>query len=113
MDKPSKKTRTFYDYHECCSYLEEKYGYDERDYGGQHTGDGFDFDKPHRDFWHLVLDRGYVENNGTFFDMTDEWLDDDCYDTEWWQKEIIERYLDEFGEEDENGFRTIEFWVSW
>lgn len=35
MDKPQKHTTTFYDYSECRDYLENKYGYDERDYAKQ------------------------------------------------------------------------------
>lgn len=36
MNKPVKQTRTYYDYHQCQKYLQEKYGYDERDYFGRH-----------------------------------------------------------------------------
>ncbi len=35
MKKPTKHRIEYYDYYECCHYLEEKYGYEERDYGGQ------------------------------------------------------------------------------
>ena len=35
MDKPKKKVREYYDYHECSKFLEEKYKYQERDYLGR------------------------------------------------------------------------------
>jgi hypothetical protein len=34
--KPKKHTIEYYDYHECRDYLQEKYGYNERDYAGRH-----------------------------------------------------------------------------
>lgn len=34
MNKPEKQTKSFYDYHQCSSFLEKKYGYNERDYAG-------------------------------------------------------------------------------
>jgi hypothetical protein len=35
MDKPVKQTKEYYDYHECSRYLEQKYGYNERDVAGR------------------------------------------------------------------------------
>ncbi len=35
--KPKKQTKSYLDYHECCKFLEQKYGYEERDYGGKYA----------------------------------------------------------------------------
>lgn len=114
MDKPIKHTRTYFDYHECRDYLQEKYRYDERDYAGYHTNGKIDSSKPYQDFWvDVILNLAYNVGNETFFEMNDEWLDENCYDTEDWQRTIIEYYLSEFGEADSDGFRSINFWVEW
>jgi hypothetical protein len=62
---------------------------------------------PYQDFWHFVCDQTEIHNGGTFV-MSDEWMD--C--AEDWQKEILERYLSEFGT-NSYGCREIEFEVSW
>jgi len=120
MKKPGKRTKEYYDYHECRDYLQEKYSYDERDYAGKHNhgkaaknskavtalGLTNDNDPPYWDFWHFVIDAGGVQSNSSFFHLTTEWLHGE---TEDWQKEIIQHYLDEFADKD----GMIEFYVDW
>ena len=36
MDKPKRKSDSCLDYHQCRNFLQEKYKYDERDYGGKY-----------------------------------------------------------------------------
>jgi len=98
MKKPEKGViKTGYDYFKCRDYLEEKYGYKERDLYN------------HRDFWYFVYDcdGGYITNGG-FFTMLEEWGED----AEDWQKQILGYYMDEFGE-GEPGNREITFWLEW
>jgi len=114
MDKPIKKAKVAYDYHECSVYLQDKYGYNERDYAG-HFGkpaknstavaalDPND-EVPYWDFWHFVCDKGNPVRGG-YFVMHEEWTDGGV---EPWQEEILRLYLDEFGE---NG--GVEFYADW
>lgn len=113
IDKPVKQTKTYYDYNECRNYLENKYGYDERDYSkrfkrkdGKLTG--INNDVEYRDFWHWVLDHNQI-SNGCFITFYKEDLEDPEMDFEDWQKEIYKRYIDEFA--DENG--ELEMYVWW
>lgn len=103
MEKPQKQVWFIYDYHECRNYLENKFGYDERDYAGHFIDENL----PYKDFWHFVVDKGGVTNDSTF--VMSEWWFEDAED---WQREIGTRYLDEFGE-GEPGDRSILFCVSW
>jgi len=109
MNKPVKRVHEYYDYNECRNYLEEKYGYDERDYANKLTARGIgskadDDSVPYQDFWHYICDCTDIYN-GCDFTMYSDWMDD----AEDWQKEILQHYFDEFG--DENG--EIEFNVLW
>jgi len=129
MDKPVKKTREAFDYHECRDYLQDKYQYSERDYAG-HFGEpaqnspavaaapieknesvAWDEERPpYWDFWHFVIDHTEM-HNGTYITMSEEWLP---MATDW-QKEIIQHYIDEFAEpatHDEE-CREVEFYVEW
>ena len=36
MKKPKPRTQTYLDYNECCDYIEQKYGYDTRDFAGKY-----------------------------------------------------------------------------
>ena len=36
MEKPVRKTKEYFNYQECSSYLQKKYGYNERDYLGKY-----------------------------------------------------------------------------
>ena len=110
MNKPLKKSIPRYDYHECCNYLQDKYGYNERDYYGHFKDGKFNKDVEYCDFWHWFIAHSYVPTNGSVVIMYEEWgegLSDDD-----WRKIIINHYLDEFGE-GEFGNRSIEFWVEW
>jgi hypothetical protein len=96
-----------FDYLECCAYLEKKYGYKERDYHETYPQDNDDWED-YMDFWHWVLDKGYSISNDSNFTMYEEWGEDALP----WQKEILMRYMDEFGTGD-LGEREIYFWISW
>lgn len=109
MDKPVKHTRTFYDYNECCKFIEEKYGYDTRNFAGKRWD--IEDDTPYLDFWHHLCN-GVEIHNGCYFYMDDEALDEEYGAKEEWLKTIYGHFLDEFGE-GEKGSRQIEFYVWW
>ena len=104
MNKPTKKTKSYYDYNQCRNYLQEKYGYDERDYAGRFKNRGEDL--PYQDFWHWVIKRHEV-HNGCFIIFSKENLEEDS-ETEDWVKEIYKHYIDEFA--DENGELEMYCW---
>jgi len=113
MEKPQSKIKQYYDYHECRNYLQEKYGYDERDFSNQATKGGREAQT--LDFWYWVIEHDDI-HNGCFVIFSKEILEDE--DTDWteiddkfgnWQKEIYQHYIDEFA--DENG--EVEFYVWW
>lgn len=103
MEKPGKESREYYDYHKCVEYIEKKYDCELRNYAGKthKAGD----DRPYQDFWLFIMDDilyGDV-HNGMFMTMCpEEWK----ADAEHWQREILDMFKEEFGEE-------IEFWVDW
>lgn len=103
MKKPQPKIRKYYDYQECRTYLEEKYGYNERD---------FAHGNKKLDFWGWVIAHDDI-HNGCFIMFSREILEGE--DTDWdnihdnWQKEIYQHYIDEFA--DENG--ELELYVWW
>ena len=109
--KPEQKTRVAYHYNECRDWLQEQYGYDERDYAGKWswaTGAAkMDESRPYQDFWHFVCDIADV-HNGCYIVMDEGWLED----AEPWQAEIVNRYLEHFGRV-VDGVRLAEFWVEW
>jgi len=108
LEKPTKKQTEFYDYHECSEYLEKKYGYDERNYAGKTWESGSDgYDRPYQDFWHWVCEMSDLSNDSML--VMNSWWGESATD---WQREILERYIDEFGEGD-NEDKYILFWVSW
>lgn len=150
MDKPQKHTIQYYDYHEVSRYLEQKYGYSERDFAGMFTyqrnlmkmvDEKFGDESwkhvapavaneqqtaaiayhqelkqsipepPYQDFWHFVLSRTEIHNGG-MFTMSDIWFDG-VSELEDWQKQILEYYLSEFGEDNGYDEREILFKVSW
>ena len=104
--KPSQNVIHYYNYNECRNYLEKKYGYDERDYANKYVYDSNgmatkrNHDVPYQDFWHWVVDRFDVTNGGmiTFSKYTTPEED--------WQKEIYQRYMDEFAENGELIMKT-------
>lgn len=104
MKKPTKQKIEYYDYSECRDYLEQKYGYDERDYAGKFK-DGLHDDRPYLDFWHWVVERFNVRNGDyiTFERSEIEEIEQD------WVREIYTRYIDEFA--DKNG--NLEMYVGW
>jgi hypothetical protein len=105
--KPIKRHHLFaYDYHECSTYLQARDGYDERDYAGTFQGHP---DAPYQDFWHFVLDKDCEIRNHSVFVMYESWRKE----AEPWQQEILLKYLETFGERDDDGERFIEFYVWW
>ena len=106
LKKPQKKTKTYYDYHECRNYLQKKYGYDERNYAGKKFSG--DTDVPYQDFWHWLIDHHGI-HNGCFVTFDRDTLKNE--DTDWmgdWVKEIYTHYIEEFA--DENGELEMEVW---
>jgi hypothetical protein len=108
MNKPEKHTRTFYDYNECCKYIEDKYGIDTRNFAGKTFG-GDNDDAPYQDFWHHLCDSVEM-HNGCYFFMSDEAIDEEYGVQEEWIRTIYEYFLSEFGEGTD---REIEFYVWW
>lgn len=106
--KPEKETKSYHVYTKVRDYLQQKYGYDERDYVGRYnrrTTHEYDPTKPHWDFWHWVVQHHDI-TNGCFITFTRDQLHEIQVD---WVKEIYSRYLDEFADED----GTLEMWVWW
>ena len=113
--KPKKQIKEYYDYHKCRDYLQEKFGYNERDYAGRFNKKGKRITKvtleiPYQDFWHWVLDKHEV-HNGSFltFDRQSLKYYDEDKTIKPWQREIYCHYLDEFA--DEKG--ELEMYVWW
>jgi hypothetical protein len=106
IKKPTKKTTKFLDYIECRNYLNQKYKCDQDNYAGCNYGTDGKASAPFQCFWHFIIEISNL-SNGSFFYMNYEWLD---MAEEDWQKEILERYLSEFGEGKD---REIKFYVSW
>jgi hypothetical protein len=104
MNKPTPKTKTAYSYTECRDYLQEKYGYKERDYAGKFKHRDMD-DIPYQDFWHWVVGN-YQIHNGCYVTFTKEVLDEIQED---WVKTIYSYYLHEFAL-DKN---EVTFYVEW
>lgn len=107
MDKPQPQCVTYYDYRACRDYLQEKYGYNERNYAGK-SALGAARDAPFQDFWLFVVQRSALDRNDSFFVMAEEW----GAGAEDWQQKILGDYMDEFGT-GEQGHRVIEFHVWW
>lgn len=106
LQKPSKKTIEYLDYHECQTYIEAKYDIEVRDYDGalKYNPDGtrVNPEAEYKDFWHWVIDR-YSIHNGCFFTMDIDLLNDS---NPYWVQEILKMFFDEFGDE-------IDFFVEW
>ena len=113
MKKPVKKTKEYYDYHECEKYIANKLGIkDLRDCLGKFQGHLHDDTVEYRDFWHYIIEHGGI-HNGCYFTMFIEETDE--MEDKWlWVKPIIEAFIEEFGDEDDDGVKCeAEFWVEW
>lgn len=113
MNKPEKKTKSYYKYNECRDYLQKKYGYQERDYAGKFKNRGtkdveLNEDLLYQDFWHWVI-KHYQVCNGCFITFSREYLEEDAEESEDWVLEIYKHYIDEFADED----GMLEMYVSW
>lgn len=127
MNKPEKRTKEFYDYHDCIKYVEHKHGYETRGFlfPDEKEGEWNDPNKPpYRDFWHWVIDGpGCGISNGSFFWLTNECLleEDEAVaegEEPWIEpfvRKILNDILNEFGEENSEypEYKEIEFYVSW
>lgn len=106
-DKPTQKTKTYFDYNECRNYLQEKHGYNEQDYTGlfRHLGSGEPPPVlPYQNFWHWVVGR-YNAHNDCFVTFSRDVLPEI---EEGWVKTIYSHYLDEFA--DEKGELEMHVW---
>lgn len=101
MDKPTIETISYYDFNKCTRYIEEKYGINTRDYAGMFKNGEVNCEVEYQDFWHWIMDNKDIHNE-CFFEL----LEHDKWNMNDWQKEILQLYIDEFGEE-------IEFYVWW
>lgn len=108
LTKPTKVHRpVLLDYHQCRDYLQAKHGYNERDYARHfHGADAATNDRPYQDFWHWVCDICCPENGGTI--TLSDYLLDSCKEP--WQREILERYLSEFGEGQDRSCTFVTEW---
>lgn len=105
--KPVKKTRNAaFDYHEVMKYIQNKYGFDVRDYKGKFKGKAFDPNVEYCDFWHWYLDKHEV-HNGCYSSLWLGWIDEPK--TPDWVKEILVILRDEFSPDGEE----IDFWIAW
>ncbi len=110
--KPKKKKKEYYDYLEVRDYLQDKYGYDERDYAGKYAKKkGIETPEgeptPYLDFWHWVVDN-YDIHNGCYITFSSDRLEEICEEKNGWIKEIYKRYIDEFA--DKNGELLMYVW---
>jgi hypothetical protein len=111
MDKPTKRTKESYDYHECRDYINAKLGRDQDDYAGMFKRNAsgklinYDPSKEFLCFWHWVIEN-YTISNGCFVTFHRERLEEI---NEPWIKEIYGHYIDEFA--DESG--ELEMYVWW
>lgn len=103
LDKPKKKSRSYYDYIQCRDYLQAKYNYLERDYAGKFANGKLN-GKPYLDFWHWVLDNHEVHNGCEILFSKEELETIEKP----WVKEIYQRYIDEFA--DKKGELTLYVW---
>jgi hypothetical protein len=107
LDKPQEKIGKYYDYIECCNYLQEKYKYDELNYAGKKFTD--DNEIPYLNFWHWVIDN-YEISNGCFITFNKEVLENGSFrEDQKWAKEIYKLYIDEFADKD----GELEMYVWW
>ena len=106
MNKPTKQTKEYYDYHECARYVAHKLGIENlRDIDGKFNGNpGADY----KDFWHFLLDYNPLINNGSFtsFEEYGNGLSLEEAGIEKWQDKIVRTFIAEFGEE-------AEYWIEW
>lgn len=108
LKKPKKVSHEpTWDYHQVIHYVEEKHGFNARDYAGKFGKKDFDANVPYLDFWHWLLDHDFVDMyNGSYqYLLVKEHLEDE--ETPPWVKEILQKIYDEFQEDD------MEFWVAW
>jgi len=101
--RPSKQTKSQYLYNECCDYLQDKYGYLERDYCGRWAvhPKSTEYTKPsekrpYKDFWHWVIENYDITKSGETIMFTDDKIPEI---EEGWIRTIYQRYMDEFGED--------------
>jgi len=108
MEKPKPKVvqRVSFDYNECRDYLQEKFGYNERDFAGKFSRDG-NTDAPYQDFWHFVIECDDSISDGCYFTMDRDWVED--FEKDDFRSIILNRYVDEFG----GGSDSVQFWVEW
>lgn len=104
LKKPEKKHRApIYDYNQCRSYLEAKYGYDERQYGREYQvlDNGLKActnpEQEYQDFWWWVVKKYSPVRDGTIT-FHRENLNEMGHEPEWIRK-IYTYYLDEFADE--------------
>lgn len=95
MDKPEPVTRSFYDYQDCAEYISQKH-FDGRCLRDFSVGDEY------RDFWHWVIDVCEVHNGCVLYLGADQL----GLCKEPWQREILEAFIKEFGDDQE-------YWVEW
>jgi len=111
MNKPEPKYAhgPTLDYHECETYIEEKYNIKVRDYLGKFANNKVN-NVEYLDFWHWLIDRHEYIQNGSYFHLAiDEHLNDP--DVEEWVKTILKMFKDEFGHHAKDGY--IKFYVWW
>jgi hypothetical protein len=107
LKKPERVNKSFYVYNQCRDYLQDKYGYNERDYAKPLFGqEGWhkNWQERPQDFWYWVC-KHYQITNGCFIVFTKDVLEEIKED---WVRTIYKFYLDEFGT---NGI--LEMWVEW
>lgn len=105
--KPTKKTKSFYNYAQVRDYLQAKYGYNERKVPLPETdrlSNHPEVDQ-YGDFWYWLVCT-YDISNGCFVTFSRDQLPE-IQGT--WVKEIYKHYLDEFADDD----GILEMWVWW
>ena len=110
--EPYVVTKTVMNFIDMCSFIDEKYGINQRNYAGKTYAHGSEgYDKPYQDFWHYQMDNSvHFPANDSFGHINLQYQLDDAKED--WQREIAQLWLDEYGEfADSDG--EIELWVSW
>lgn len=114
--KPKKKSRQSYDYSECRDFLEEKYGYSERDYLGRYAFGNKAVEKVSKKYgksWYTTIPTDFNEQEKLASEeyhkiMLDEpeycdfwhWVCDHCYNVSngcyiTFSRECLESYKDD------------------
>lgn len=103
FDQLTPETKIVYDWDDIITAVEEKYGFDHRDYAKRYSTDTVNPDAPYQDFWHWLLENTFHDcKNGEIFNYINfvEIYNDRVAagKDEAWVLEILKILADEIGD---------------